>query len=117
MESVPKTMGRAWLRAVLTYLVVSAAVFYLAFGIGPPRGPLSWFLERTFSILSQILGADIARYTLVLLLALIPAVASLAVFSRHVPTGPDDGMLHCLKCGYTLKGLSEPRCPECGERI
>ena len=25
--------------------------------------------------------------------------------------------LCCLKCGYILKGLSEPRCPECGERI
>jgi rubrerythrin len=32
--------------------------------------------------------------------------------SRH-----DDGYLHCLKCGYILKGISEPRCPECGERI
>ncbi len=25
--------------------------------------------------------------------------------------------LRCLKCGYILKGLSEPRCPECGQRI
>ena len=25
--------------------------------------------------------------------------------------------LHCLNCGYILKGLSEPRCPECGQRI
>jgi hypothetical protein len=24
---------------------------------------------------------------------------------------------HCRKCGYILRGLSEPRCPECGERI
>jgi len=23
----------------------------------------------------------------------------------------------CLRCGYLLKGLTEPRCPECGERI
>jgi hypothetical protein len=30
--------------------------------------------------------------------------------ARHEP-------LRCLKCGYILKGLSEPRCPECGERI
>jgi hypothetical protein len=25
--------------------------------------------------------------------------------------------LRCPKCAYILKGLSEPRCPECGERI
>lgn len=23
----------------------------------------------------------------------------------------------CRRCGYILRGLSEPRCPECGERI
>lgn len=23
----------------------------------------------------------------------------------------------CRKCGYILKGLAEPRCPECGEQI
>ncbi len=25
--------------------------------------------------------------------------------------------IRCLKCNYILKGLTEPRCPECGERI
>ena len=28
-----------------------------------------------------------------------------------------DGQLHCRKCGYILRGISEPRCSECGERI
>ena len=28
-----------------------------------------------------------------------------------------DGETRCRKCGYILKGISEPRCPECGERI
>lgn len=23
----------------------------------------------------------------------------------------------CRQCGYVLRGISEPRCPECGERI
>ncbi len=27
---------------------------------------------------------------------------------------PDIG-LHCLRCEYLLTGLTEPRCPECGE--
>ncbi len=24
---------------------------------------------------------------------------------------------HCRVCGYILRGITEPRCPECGERI
>ena len=30
---------------------------------------------------------------------------------------PNDSHTHCVKCNYILKGLTEPRCPECGERI
>ena len=49
----------------------------------------------------------------------LPALALMVTFSWLTSTNrpPDDGHLHCLKCGYVLKGLSEPRCPECGERI
>jgi len=28
-----------------------------------------------------------------------------------------DGLTRCGRCGYILKGLSTPRCPECGKRI
>jgi hypothetical protein len=28
-----------------------------------------------------------------------------------------DGHTHCGNCGYILKGLQEPRCPECGTAI
>ena len=28
-----------------------------------------------------------------------------------------DGETRCRKCGYILKGITEPRCSECGERI
>ncbi len=28
-----------------------------------------------------------------------------------------DNETRCRKCGYILKGISEPRCSECGERI
>lgn len=28
-----------------------------------------------------------------------------------------DGECRCRRCHYILRGLSEPRCPECGERI
>ena len=28
-----------------------------------------------------------------------------------------DNETRCRKCGYILRGISEPRCSECGERI
>ena len=30
---------------------------------------------------------------------------------------PDDGQTRCRKCAYILKGITEPICPECGEKI
>ncbi len=30
---------------------------------------------------------------------------------------PRDGLTRCGHCSYILKGLSEPRCPECGTRL
>ena len=27
------------------------------------------------------------------------------------------GETQCRKCGYILRGISQPRCPECGHRI
>jgi hypothetical protein len=32
---------------------------------------------------------------------------------RHVPMGES----LCRRCGHILRGITEPRCPECGERI
>lgn len=36
----------------------------------------------------------------------------LAIFDRR-----RDNETRCRNCGHILRGLSEPRCPECGERI
>ncbi len=52
---------------------------------------------------------------------LIPFLfVSIAVYSwitqRFGPEGPFRET-YCRKCGYILRGVSEPRCPECGERI
>jgi hypothetical protein len=41
------------------------------------------------------------------------AVAVYAYLRRRRPSEH----LHCPKCDHILKGLTEPRCPECGERI
>lgn len=36
---------------------------------------------------------------------------------RLGPRRIGDGETRCRKCDYILRGISEPRCPECGERI
>lgn len=33
------------------------------------------------------------------------------------PRSIHDNETRCRKCRYILRGISEPRCPECGERI
>lgn len=48
------------------------------------------------------LGASFATFTLV---------------ARWRRGSHPQGETLCRKCGYILRGLSAPRCPECGERI
>ena len=36
--------------------------------------------------------------------------------SQHSPVKPERETC-CRKCLYILRGITEPRCPECGERI
>lgn len=49
------------------------------------------------------------------------AAAGIAVYalltSRLGSTGTHSAQTCCRKCGYILRRISEPRCPECGERI
>ena len=51
----------------------------------------------------------------------IPHAIVLAVYGlltrRYYKSKGQDGETHCRKCNYILRGLTEPRCPECGERI
>ncbi len=55
-------------------------------------------------------------YFLVSSLALLAALGGLVMACiKHAEE--DTEHLRCLKCGYILKGLSEPRCPECGKQI
>ncbi len=57
-----------------------------------------------------------AAYEGVYVLALCPlSVLTFALLSRARAT--DDGETHCRRCGYILRGLSQARCPECGETV
>jgi hypothetical protein len=40
-----------------------------------------------------------------------------ALLTRIWGPTPYDRETRCRKCHYILRGITEPRCPECGERI
>ncbi len=40
-----------------------------------------------------------------------------AVVNRRFGPSGFDNETRCRKCGYILRGIPEPRCSECGERI
>jgi hypothetical protein len=45
------------------------------------------------------------------------AVLAYGLLTRWFGPVTDDGETHCRKCDHILRGLSAPRCPECGEAI
>ena len=47
----------------------------------------------------------------------IITLAAYALATRLFGAKPHDGETRCRKCNYILRGITEPRCPECGERI
>jgi rubrerythrin len=59
-------------------------------------------------------GISLAWFLPVLLIAF--SIYGLLTW-RFGPRAPPDSETRCRECGYILRGISEPRCPECGERI
>jgi len=39
------------------------------------------------------------------------------ILMTHFARSVSDRETRCRKCGYILRGITEPRCSECGERI
>ena len=50
--------------------------------------------------------------------ASIVAIATYSVLTgKYGPEAVYERETRCRKCGYILRGIPEPRCSECGERI
>ncbi len=71
----------------------------------------------TFS-LSSIWSYYAIQYIFLSILLLPPLLVAMLVqraFETHARRKQGDTL--CGRCGFILKGLREPRCPECGNRI
>ncbi|MBN1344752.1 MAG: hypothetical protein JXQ73_18815 [Phycisphaerae bacterium] len=77
-------------------------------------------------VVHDVVGALSSRLTPRLASGLCAGILSwpfvflaLAIYDRLVPHfgPPVQEHLRCIKCGHILEGLSEPRCPECGQPI
>ena len=91
-------ISRSWLHGLLFTAALYGSTLVLALGM--PGVPY------LYEVIALILYASSG-------LLLGPAAAALARrFVRHVPD-----LSICINCGYSLRGLPENRCPECGTRI
>ena len=120
-------------RAAIAVVVASAYVVSLYF---PPLAglpPWSWWGRTSLSLIGIAGGlcghgwgssaaAPWQYNAMVALINYLPAILvaliAYGVLTRFVGGGrAHRDETRCRKCGYILRGISEPRCPECGERI
>ena len=98
-----KRKGWHWLlRAALAVLV--------SFGL---EIAIRVFLARSLSTAAY---ANPAIHVSLSLAKLSASVAVYALLTWRFGPRPDDET-RCRRCRYILRGITEPRCPECGERI
>ena len=108
-------MKELWFRTLAT-VAIALCLYLIVFAWIAP-GWMSLILGWLQPRLGQI-GAALAG---MMLFAIPPILFALAAFTllegrrRAFRRGDDE--TRCRRCGHILRGLSEPRCPECGERI
>ena len=80
-----------------------------------------WTLDEIEQWLVRVFAMpdDVAFVLAYSSITLLPILLALGVYGGLTLwlSPSDDGETHCRKCDYILRGISEPRCPECGERI
>ena len=94
---------RAWLRIIVSVIVGGIA----------GSAAFAWFMffGHPYS------GGDVPPLIAALSIFLSGPTITTVFLYALTPRETKDGHTRCGKCGYILKGLTEPRCSECGERI
>jgi hypothetical protein len=80
--------------------------------------PMALGIEGVYRHFQPFVNEGAAKALTLFVLGLPVSSVGVAVFWKLSSVQNQwDGETRCRKCGYTLRGISEPRCPECGERI
>ncbi len=106
--------GLAWFcRPMRSYRLVLTAcgVYSLAL---TSCGLLAAYFFYNFSLLTiaSRWGPHIKSFSMSWLVLCLPLWLVVFLRRKYWPAPPEG---HCQTCGYSLQGLPEPRCPECGE--
>ncbi len=84
-------------------------------------------MRQVWRVIIAVVFGSIVDYALYVMFAVIVTVLSRSSFTifvlmAAVPVGiylllPERWETRCRECGHVLRGLTEPGCPQCGERI
>lgn len=91
------------------------------------RARLHWFWRGAIALVVGAIGVlcviSVAMMlggnpgAMFFLLTPLPGIVVYGLLTRDFGPPPPDGECYCRRCHHILRGLSEPRCPECGEAI
>lgn len=90
-------------RRITLALFVAAALSWLAFSVSP-----------SINVSSPINSYPSVQMPMAITLTAAACFGWLLLFLGE---RRGDNETRCRKCHHILRGLSEPRCPECGEKI
>jgi hypothetical protein len=94
-----------------TVAIVVGTLPYVVFVASSPSPP------RLFKMVQRYLGELPTIWLVLVFPGIATAITAYGLLTRFWGAQVTDGETHCRKCGYILRGIPEPRCSECGERI
>ena len=109
-----------WRAAIAVMVGSGFSLVYSYWGTEPsrPYDLMLWLYDRLERVVEDRLWRRYIAATLVWTPpTVLVGIATYGVLTRYVRPRLLDGETRSRKCGYILKGITEPRCPECGERI
>lgn len=95
-----------------TIAIVAGTVAGIAVYAGAAMFQAGWSADS----IPFLIGVAIALFGLLVVPQMVAIRAYLAITQRYDPPRRTDET-YCRKCGYILRGISQPVCPECGERL